>query len=69
MPEATCPQCKGAKVLPVRTEMKCPPCNGFGRIGPIGKKTTCSNCSGSGRYVKEEMRTCGKCWGRGTISY
>ncbi|CAG9333307.1 unnamed protein product [Blepharisma stoltei] len=57
-----CKACKGTKVKPGSSPVKCDLCGGLGVIvfqkGPITIQTTCKNCQGIGKIIKSFCTAC-----------
>jgi molecular chaperone DnaJ len=74
----TCETCRGTGTSSSRGLTTCPVCNGSGEIRQISRSvfgqfvniTTCSNCQGEGKVIKEPCATCrgeGRVQGESTI--
>jgi molecular chaperone DnaJ len=74
----TCETCRGQGTTSSRGMVSCPVCNGNGEIRQVSRSvfgqfvniTTCSNCNGEGKVVKEPCSTChgdGRIQGESTI--
>jgi molecular chaperone DnaJ len=74
----TCDTCNGQGTTSSRGTVTCPVCNGAGEIRQVSRSvfgqfvniTTCSNCNGEGKVVKEPCPTChgdGRVQGESTI--
>ena len=62
----TCKSCQGTKAAKGSSPVKCPDCEGYGKVrqqqGFFSIETTCRMCSGSGTVIKNP---CGTCRGKG----
>lgn len=74
----TCDTCHGAGTSSSRGMVSCPVCNGSGEIRQVSRSvfgqfvniTTCSNCHGEGKVIREPCPTCrgeGRAQGESTI--
>ncbi len=69
----TCPVCHGSGAKPGTSPITCPSCGGSGKrvetrqsiFGMMQNVTTCSQCHGTGKIVRDK---CPQCQGRGTVS-
>lgn len=62
-----CEQCRGTGAKPGTAKSTCPVCHGKGEIRQVSRSvfgqfvniTTCSECNGEGRVIKERCKNCG----------
>lgn len=66
---AACLECHGSGATPGSSPIACPLCHGAGQVrrtqGFFSIATTCPNCGGAGRVIKDPCTTCG---GQGRVT-